>query len=740
MDEISVLDYLKFKLNPKNRGKELLPDSVVFETEEPFIPIPSEPTRLEKLAAGIRHICGNSPAISAPMPILTFAGVLLAIFAQFFLEPLIIGAPHRLPLIAAGLYILSALCFIYAYISAKQQLSEDRETPIPESASVKLFCETIRYDWLVVSLVFALLAFLFFGGNRFTFLNLALWIASLIFAFAAFAEIPSGENFFEHLRKKISALPHKVMDTLNGFTIHLNGWNLLCITVFALGVFFRFYRLNEVPLDMFSDQAEKLYDVMDVLEGKHAIYFTRNTGREAFQFYLTALVIRLFGTGISFLSLKIGTAIAGIFILPFVYFLGKKFGNRWVGLFAMLFTGIAYWPNVIGRVALRFAFYPMFTAPALWFLYRGLSNRSRKDLIACGIFLGLGLHGYSPFRIVPIAALIIFLIFLFSDVAKPDRKNALSAFLVLVLFAFLVFLPLARVTCDMPEMVAYRSISRLGQTETSFEESPVKIFFVNLWKALVMPFWENGETWVHSIVYRPALDHLSASFYFIGLVLFILRFVQSRRWEDIALLISVPVLMLPSILSLAFPRENPCLNRTGGALILIMIITAFGFCFCFENILDGLRNHTAGTILTALAALILAANICGHNYELVFKQYNYNYTQNAWNTAQIGSVIRGFAESIGEYEDAYVIPNAHWVDTRLVGINAGDPHRDYALDKTLLETLSPTDHPRLFIYRPSDTETREILHRLWPKGLEQLYYGPYDSKNFYAYTVFDSGE
>jgi len=45
-----------------------------------------------------------------------------------------------------------------------------------------------------------------------------------------------------------------------------------------------------VPGEMFSDHAEKLLDVGDVLNGKLSIFFPRNSGREAIQMYLTAAV------------------------------------------------------------------------------------------------------------------------------------------------------------------------------------------------------------------------------------------------------------------------------------------------------------------------------------------------------------------------------------------------------------------------------------------------------------------
>jgi len=77
----------------------------------------------------------------------------------------------------------------------------------------------------------------------------------------------------------------------------------------------------------------------------------------------------------------------------------------------MFFAGIAYWPNVISRVALRFALYPAFFAPTLYFLIRGLKRKRWNDFLFAGIFLGLGLHGYSPFRIVPFVVILVLLIY-----------------------------------------------------------------------------------------------------------------------------------------------------------------------------------------------------------------------------------------------------------------------------------------------------------------------------------------
>lgn len=146
------------------------------------------------------------------------------------------------------------------------------------------------------------------------------------------------------------------------WTITISRWAILLSLATLVVVFFRFYRLDSVLGEMFSDHAEKLLDVADVLQGQTSIFFPRNTGREAFQMYLTALIAVVAGTGLSFMSLKLGTALAGFIALPFIYLLGKEIGGKWVGLIAFLLAGVAYWPNVISRVGLRFPLYPMAVA------------------------------------------------------------------------------------------------------------------------------------------------------------------------------------------------------------------------------------------------------------------------------------------------------------------------------------------------------------------------------------------
>lgn len=628
-------------------------------------------------------------------------GSLSALIAQSFLEP----DNRKIPL-AIGLYALAGILLWMGY--KRSRLGEFNKTEVH-----KLFSSDIKILYFAISLVFLVLAFLFFNDNTFTWLNVLLWIISIFFFLLSVWEY-----------KDVSKEKQPIK----------TGFVILFILVFATVAFYRFYALDQVPAEMFSDHAEKLLDVMDVLNGKTSIFFTRNTGREPLQFYLTAAVIKLFNTGISFISLKIGTATAGLVTLLFIYLLGKQLANKWVGLIAMFLAGIAYWPNVISRVALRFTLYPLFAAPVMYFLFKGLQEKNRNDLVLSGLFLGLGLHGYSPARILPVYVAIAFIIFWLH---QKDLKESLNDFWALILLAFssfIVFLPLFRYFLENPELFNYRALSRLTSIETSVEGSTFLLFINNLWKSTIMFFHDNGQIWVHSIPNRPALDFISAGFLFVGIIFVIKRYITYRKWEDMALLIAVPVLMLPSTLSLAFPNENPSLNRTGGAIVPIFIIAAIGFYECVKGIFNKKESKFGRIVLSILLVAVLSFTLI-QNYNLVFDEYADQFLAGAWNTSEIGQSIADFVAEGNPYDNAFVIPYPHWVDTRLVGINAGFPWKDYAVDAEDLKSTLGIEGNKLFILKPEDSGSLLLLETLYPKGHEEIYYSKTANKNFIMYKT-----
>jgi hypothetical protein len=705
MEEPSVLDYLKSKLNPFKREKIQLEEAQPKESET------KEPR----------------PVLHVPWRIL--AAVLLALIAQAALEP-----PYRSAIIAIVFYVLSGGVLIWSILCDELQLAPPRE-----DSNEPLSMKVIPYSF-ILGAVLILVTFYLFGPNSdgrilFTAANTLIWLVTIIF-FMVVLWVRKSRVERPPLKARLSAF---IRNPVLSFVIR--PYTILLLVVIITAVFFRFYRLNEVPGEMFSDHAEKLLDVADVLRGQTSVFFERNTGREAIQMYLTAAIALICKTGLAFMSLKLGTALAGLFTLPYIYLLGKEMGNRWVGLLALLLASVAYWPNLIGRIGLRFPLYPLFVAPALFYLIRGLRSQNRNDFILSGIALGLGVHGYSPFRLMPFVVVVAVLIYLIHKQSHGKRWQVFWALVVLALVSFVVFLPLFRYMLHNPDMFYLRGLSRLGTIEQPLPGPALAIFFNNLWKAWIMPFWNNGDIWVHSVVGRPALDIVTAALYFIGSVSILVRYLRKRHWLDLFILLSVPLLMMPSILSLAFPGENPSLNRTGGAIIPIFIIAAIGMEGILASLIRATNKLRWGYGIALTLGLILILWTGRNNYDLVLNKFDRQFMLGAWNTSDMGKIIADFSHSIGSPDSAYVVPFPYWVDTRLVGINAGYPLTDYAIWSDQFNQTTSDKRPKLFIVKFDDSASMDALKALYPHASYWLFRAQYPGKDFWIFTVpGESGE
>jgi len=641
--------------------------------------------------------------------------LLLALTAQFGLE-------RR----GESIWISIALYVLAAVVIAWGTWAEDFRYSPPPTSNKKISPVSYRPAYLSAALILSLLTFLTSGNNLFDFLTVLFWIASVITVLLAFWE---GEfplvSWWRRFRGWL-ADPN--------LRLSFSGWELLILAGFGLSIFFRFYLLDTVTPEMVSDHAEKLLDVVDVLNGKYSIFFSRNTGREALQFYMAAATYKLLGTGISHLTLKIGTVLAGIVTLPFIYLLGKEVGGKRVALAAMVLAGIAYWPNVISRVGLRFPLYPLFVAPAFYFLAKGIRTRNRNDFLLCGLVVGMGLHGYSPARVIPIAIAVgVGLYLLFKD-SREQRREIITLLVVTGLVALIVLMPLVRIAVNRPDEVIYRMATRYGSTERDLAEPALQIFASNVWNGLKMFNWDNGEVWVNSIPHRPALDWITGALFFLGVVIALTRFARYRRWIDLFILVSIPILQLPSTLSLAFPAENPATNRAAGAIVPVFILAGLAFAAIpdwIETHWKGRRTAVISLVFTGLL-LVIASRL---NYYLVFQEYQDLFLRSAWNTSQAGAVIQNFAESTGDYETAHVVAFPHWVDTRLVGINAGQPTRDYAISAENLANTTSETRPQLFLLHPDDVESLQKLKELYPFARVTEYPNDIEGKNFIILSV-----
>ncbi len=731
MREPSVLDYIKSRLMPWKYPKIALADEFALASKEPTKDENSAQVTIQEEQVETAFAEQPGGAIRARSPLLSqakqvpwkaIAALILAIAGQASLAPRVerhwLGGVFLL-VTAISLFLLAVRRQEWIVPEAARQTSQEEFDP-----------PRINLTYILIGLLLGGLTFLSLGQLQFSIFSLCTWGAALYF---------SGRAFWAS--RKRAEQHHSLLDFWNAirkgtgqFTVHLHKKTILYLFVIAWVLFFRLFLLERVPPEMNSDHAEKLLDSMRVFAGQFNIFFPNNGGREPLQMYLVAAIHRYLNVDWGFMVLKLVSVSIGLLTLPFLYLMGKEWTNARVGWLAVAFAGIAYWPNVVARFGLRLPFYMLFTAATMYYLLRGLRRGSRNDFIYAGISLGLSFYGYSADRVLPLVVILAVGLFMIHTRDKTKHLPVLTSTLALIFVSLILFLPLGRYILEEPQGFFFRTLTRMGNLERPLPGPAWEIFIKNMGNALAMFSWSGGNIWPISIPGYPALDMVCGGLFYLGLSLTLVRYVQRRHWYDAFLVLSLPVLLLPSVLSLAFPAENPNLYRTGGTMVIVFLFIGMaldGLWRAFTERLAAPWGTRAGFAL--LSGLFILSSL--QNYDWVFRRYHDQYLQSAWNSSEMGMVIRSFSLSFGHPDNAWVVGYPHWVDTRLVGINAGVPHKDYQIFPDQFEQTLEIKAAKLFLLNPSDLTAIEKLRELYPQGWFQVFDSKVETKDFLMFIV-----
>lgn len=497
------------------------------------------------------------------------------------------------------------------------------------------------------------------------------------------------------------------------------------VGILVIGAVFLFYRLADTPGNPTSDHAEKLSDVRDILNGERPIFFIRNTGREPFQFYWTFALIELFGLPLQYLTLKIGTAIIGLAALPALYALGREMGGARLGLTVAAMAAWSKWPVSLARQGLRYTLGVLPTVIAFWALLRYFRRGDRRSALLAGIAIGVGLHGYISFRVVPLLAVAMFALALLDPRREGRRRGVLLDGAVLAGTAFVIALPLLHYMVEHGDQFWYRAATRASSVERSIGANPLAIFVRNLWNMLLAFDWRGSSTWVALRQNEPFLDAVTASFWIAGFVMLAALIARrSLRWTiaPVALLL----LTLPSTLSLAFPEENPSINRAGTAIPVVFLVAALPAVHLVSS-----RRRVSARIGTAgIAALFLFS--IEENVRQYFVGFDRQYSLLVDHSTQMALVLDEYRRRGVPLRQMYLLYSDYWVDGRNIAFELGDP--------SWAEThIVPTgelprgirERPLVFLHTPNAPIVTE-LEKTYP-GRDRLVRQDFADRDFAVY-------
>ncbi len=498
--------------------------------------------------------------------------------------------------------------------------------------------------------------------------------------------------------------------------------------ILVVGAWFLFYDLSGTPGNPTSDHAEKLSDVLDLVHGERPIFFIRNTGREPFQFYWTWALMQIFGLPLTYLTLKIGTALIGLAAIPLLYLLGREMGGPPLGLATAALASWSQWPVSLARQGLRYPLGVLPTVAVLWALLRWLRRGDRASVLWVGVAVGLGLHGYISFRVVPLLIPVAVLIALTDRRLRGKRLGVLGDGLLMAFTAVLVALPLLHYMTDRPDQFWYRAATRAGNLERTIGAEPLVIFGKNLWNMLLAFGWKGASTWVVVRQYEPFLDAATAALATAGIVLLAARLIRgSLRWPLVA--IGLFVLTLPSTLSLSFPEENPSINRSGTAIPAVFLVAALAVVALVP------RRRGPGRIaaVAVLAGLLLFS--IALNYRHYFVDFRDSYDLSVDHAIPMAGVLEQYRNKGVPLRQMYLLYSDYWVDGRNIGFELGDPSWATTQIFPTGELPPPTAaRPLVFLHTQGAPILAELQKR-YPGGNDSVVRQTPSERSFAVYYV-----
>lgn len=624
--------------------------------------------------------------------------VLLAVWAQWALFS------HKLILDGLALFALSAILFVLVVLPG-QRLVETRAAPVDASGGTQPIRWARVERPLAAVLVCAALAWLFSDGNRFRPETLLFWFLACVIYLWAFWDRSGSSPGLGHRLRSLARRDVTLPWTAVGLGL-----------VILMGAFLRFHQIASVPAEMVSDHAEKLLDVRDVLEGQHRIFFPRNTGREPLVFYTALPFVAV--AGLSHLALKLLTATVSLLTVPVVYFLGREIGGARFGLLAAFFLAVLRWDFSMGRLALRVPFLPLFTALSFLFLLRAVRHGRRNDYLLCGVFTGVGLYGYSPFRAMGLLILALVLVKMASEarrgwaaVGSVVQNAALCLGAIL-----LVLVPLARYMMDNPQMFWLRALTRVSGLERPLPANPLQVLRENLANGLLMFNWRGDTVWVNTIPMDPVLEYVTGGLFVLGVVWCLYEMIRHREPVGGYLLVALLVMLLPSVLSLSFPQENPSVIRAGGATPFVALLVAAPVYLATRRLSELWPTDLGRALVVGMLAILLTLAV-RVEHDRYFVDFATQYRNSARNATEIAAVMGNFARSVGTLQNAYIKAWPHWVDTRNVAFSLGAPDWNNVLN-TPADVAGHIPQPgnRLYVLNRDDRESVRMLQQRFPEA------------------------
>ena len=414
----------------------------------------------------------------------------------------------------------------------------------------------------------------------------------------------------------------------------------MLILVLAVGIFFRFYLIGQMPGGLFPDEAANGLDINNIFKGHLQPFFERGNGREALFFYFLALSVKIWGRGVW--QHDIVSAAIGVLSILGCYFLAKRLYGVKTALLAAFLMAVSTWHIVLSRTAFRAVMIPLFTSFTLYFTVRLFQAKTDREKFWSAIFAGAffagGFYTYIAYRIMPVIIAVIGFFLLMADRkqgfawTKAYRKYIGIA----IISAIVVFSPLGLYFVHHPKDFVGRS----GQVSVFNKDLNHGHLLATVedvtFKSIRAYFIDGDLNWRSNISGDAFLSPLVSPFF--GIVLIILTWLSLKFfWKSLSntqnmadLRHVVPIVlfwgMLIPVISTA--EGIPHGLRSIGTIPSVFILSAVGMVYLAKRVMMVWHPKWMEYLYTLVAVCYLAGiGVMAYNEYFV---YTYASTENAY--------------------------------------------------------------------------------------------------------------
>lgn len=397
--------------------------------------------------------------------------------------------------------------------------------------------------------------------------------------------------------------------------------------ILALALFFRFWKICQLPGGLFPDEAANGLDVNSILGGDIHPFYERGNGREALFFYFLTLSVSLFGRGPW--QHHIVSAAFGFASVIAAYFLIKKLFGKNVALLTTLFMGVSSYAVTISRTAFRANTVPLLATLTLLFIVQYFSSTDKKTknlyAILSGAAFALGFYTYTSFRMMlPLLLAFLFLLLISrrGQIVSTLKTNALHAAQFIAAFAIAIA-PLALYFSGHPASI----VGRAGQVSIfspDLNHGDVLETFLLVFKKTILSFFTQGDlNWRHNISGEPFLSALLAPFFVLGLVVFTIAIFKLiiQAWQKNIKSETLYQALVASWFWLMLVPEVTTAEGIPHGLRLIGVIPAMFIvpAWAAEKIWNKIKSSPAFLPTRAIIAAAFIGILLVSNYRLYFR-------------------------------------------------------------------------------------------------------------------------